>query len=165
MNFYELLNVSKHASRDDIRKQFLSLSKSLHTDKKSHTGHLFSAVKEAYDTLSNDKRRREYDLQLENSLSAPSSSAFNSVNDFGFNDFNESGFRGFDGVVPFQGSRGMRPFAFEPFEPFEKFFNTYSDADLARQSKNGFVRVRESHSVNGDERSSERVFINGRQRK
>ena len=113
MNFYELLNVSKHASQDDIRKQFLSLSKSLHTDKKSHTGHLFSAVKDTYDTLSNDKRRREYDLQLENSVSAPSSIGFNSFNDFnGFNNFN--GFCGFDGVVPFQESRGLR--SYEPFE-------------------------------------------------
>ena len=128
MNFYELLNVSKHASRDDIRKQFLSLSKSLHTDKKSHTGHLFSAVKAAYDTLSNDKRRREYDLQLENSVSAPSSSGLNGVNDFnGFNNFNDSGFCGFDGVVPFQGSRGIEQGWYEKPEGFARVQAAFID--------------------------------------
>ena len=65
MNYYDLLDVPKDASRSDIRKNFLALSKALHTDRNPRTGHIFSAVNDAYNVLSNDNERRMYDQKLQ----------------------------------------------------------------------------------------------------
>jgi len=64
MNYYDLLDVPKDASRSDIRKNFLTLSKAFHTDRNPKTGHIFSKINEAYHTLSDDNERRAYDQNL-----------------------------------------------------------------------------------------------------
>jgi len=65
--YYEMLGVASGASAQDIRKAFLKLSLKAHPDKAGNTleaNDAFVALKEAYETLSNTEKRREYDLEL-----------------------------------------------------------------------------------------------------
>ncbi|KAF9383758.1 hypothetical protein CPB97_006195 [Podila verticillata] len=65
-NHYELLGLSKEATKKEIKSQFYKLSKLHHPDKNnteaSHEE--FLAINEAYSVLGNDRQRRDYDLTL-----------------------------------------------------------------------------------------------------
>ncbi len=60
-NYYDVLGVDKGASKDDIKKAFYKLAAKYHPDKKGGDEAKFKEVNEAYQTLSDDKKRKEYD--------------------------------------------------------------------------------------------------------
>ena len=63
-DFYAILGVDKKASGDEIKKRYRSLARELHPDKTKGDDALeekFKAVSEAYDILSDSKKRAEYD--------------------------------------------------------------------------------------------------------
>lgn len=60
-DYYEILSVDKNASKEDIKKAFRKLAHQYHPDKKSGDEVKFKEVNEAYQVLSDDKKRAEYD--------------------------------------------------------------------------------------------------------
>jgi hypothetical protein len=60
---YEVLNVAPNASADEIRAAFRRLGAKVHPDRGGSNA-LFRSVKDAYDILSDPRRRAEYDLWL-----------------------------------------------------------------------------------------------------
>lgn len=68
-DYYTILGVSRDASVVDIRRAYRALAKSLHPDSLSAgsqtpPAHDFRAVTEAYETLKDEGRRRDYDEEL-----------------------------------------------------------------------------------------------------
>lgn len=59
-NYYEILGVDKKATQDDVKKAFRKLAQKHHPDKGGDEAK-FKEITEAYSTLSDEKRRREYD--------------------------------------------------------------------------------------------------------
>jgi molecular chaperone DnaJ len=63
-DFYKILGVDKKSTSDEIKKKYRSLARDLHPDKTQGDSALeekFKAVSEAYDILSDSKKRAEYD--------------------------------------------------------------------------------------------------------
>jgi molecular chaperone DnaJ len=63
-DYYSALGVSKSASQSEIKKAYRKLARQLHPDKNpgdANAESRFKEVSEAYDVLSDEKRRREYD--------------------------------------------------------------------------------------------------------
>ena len=93
-NYYDILGVKKDASKDDIRRAFKKLSLKYHPDKhindseedKKKAEDKCKEINEAYETLSDDKKRQEYDN--------PAPEGF----DFGFDPFGFGNF--FGGMHP-----------------------------------------------------------------
>lgn len=62
-DYYEVLGVSKSASKDEIKKAYRKLALKYHPDrnKESDAAERFKEISEAYAVLSNDQKRSQYD--------------------------------------------------------------------------------------------------------
>ncbi len=71
-NHFTVLGVSRQASRDDVKAAFLRLAKLFHPDRlppalsahSSKMTDIFEAIREAYEVLFDEQRRREYEKSL-----------------------------------------------------------------------------------------------------
>lgn len=119
-NYYDILGVDKGASKDEIKKAFYKLAAKYHPDKKEGDEVKFKEANEAYQTLSDDKKRKEYDTygQTFNGQGPAGAGGFG-----GFGGFNAQDFDGmqfdfgdlgdifgdmFGGASPFGGARTKR---------------------------------------------------------
>lgn len=65
--FYAILGVNEQASKDEIKKAFRSLSLQYHPDRNGGTTvEKFQKINEAYETLSDDEKRQQYDMTQNN---------------------------------------------------------------------------------------------------
>jgi curved DNA-binding protein CbpA len=70
VNYYTVLGVNKNATKEEIRKAYLSLAKQYHPDKftdkdeAQKTQEQFAVIAIAYKVLLDDEKRSEYDKQL-----------------------------------------------------------------------------------------------------
>jgi len=60
-DYYNILGVSKGASKDEVKKAFHKLAHKYHPDKKDGDESKFKEVNEAYQVLSDDQKRAQYD--------------------------------------------------------------------------------------------------------
>ncbi|KAM9698937.1 dnaJ homolog subfamily B member 6 isoform 1-T1 [Dama dama] len=124
VDYYEVLGVQRHASAEDIKKAYRKLALKWHPDKnpenKEEAERKFKQVAEAYEVLSDAKKRDIYDRYGKEGLNGGGGggSHFDSPFEFGFTFRNpEDVFREFFG--------GRDPFSFDFFEdPFEEFFGS-----------------------------------------
>lgn len=63
MSFYEILNVDKNASQDEIKKSFRKLSLKYHPDKNGGDDTKFKKINEAFQTLGDENNRKRYDFE------------------------------------------------------------------------------------------------------
>lgn len=62
-DLYKVLELTKKASKEEIKKQYRKLTKIYHPDKNPESKSLFTEISEAYEILSDPKRRRIYDTK------------------------------------------------------------------------------------------------------
>ena len=60
-DYYKTLDVEKNATADEIKKAFRKKAHKYHPDKQTGDEKKFKEVNEAYQTLSNEKKRAQYD--------------------------------------------------------------------------------------------------------
>jgi molecular chaperone DnaJ len=89
-DYYTLLGVDKKASKDELKKAFYKLAAKHHPDKGGDEAK-FKEVNEAYQVLSDDKKRKEYDMYGQTFSGAGSNSG--SQSNSGFGGFNPNDFQ------------------------------------------------------------------------
>lgn len=139
-NYYDILGVGKQASKEEIKKAFHKLAHKYHPDKKGGDETKFKEVSEAYQILSDESKRRQYDAYGSNgnfSAGGPAS---------GWDFSNFSGANGAD-------------FEFDLGDIFGDFFGGGRGARQARRGRDISVdiQVNFSESIFGTER---KVLIN-----
>lgn len=94
-NYYETLGVEKNASKDDIKKAFRKLAHQYHPDKNGGDDAKFKEVNEAYQVLSDEQKRAQYD---QFGSAGPGAGGFGGFdpNGFDFSGFGQEGGFGFD---------------------------------------------------------------------
>ncbi len=60
-DYYQVLEIEKGASKDEVKKAFRRLASKYHPDKKTGDENKFKEVSEAYSVLGDEKKRAEYD--------------------------------------------------------------------------------------------------------
>jgi molecular chaperone DnaJ len=91
-DYYEILGINKNASQDEIKKAFRNLAKKYHPDinKDKNAEEKFKEANEAFQVLSDDKKRSQYD-QFGHNAFRPED--FQGFRDFNFDDlFRNFGF-------------------------------------------------------------------------
>ena len=65
-DYYAILGISRDASQEDVKRAYFRAAQKLHPDKNTAAGEteLFMGVQQAYEVLSNPKRRAMYDATL-----------------------------------------------------------------------------------------------------
>lgn len=65
-NYYEILNINRKSSKEEIRSSFRKLAKKYHpdTNKTPEAESMFKDINEAYDILTDDEKRKKYDRQV-----------------------------------------------------------------------------------------------------
>ena len=97
-DYYKILGVSKDASIDDIKKSYRKLSLQNHPDrnKSPQASENFAKINSAYEVLSDQRKKRQYDMQQSMGI---------------------SGFPGMPGMGGFPGMPGMFACSFIYFVP------------------------------------------------
>lgn len=89
-DLYDILGVSKTATQDEIKKAYRKLAHKHHPDKKGGDEEAFKKVSNAYETLSDPKKRAQYDQfgpGFDGSGAGPQGNPYG-----GFGGFNQGGF-------------------------------------------------------------------------
>ena len=63
MDHYKILELQEDCSKNLIKKQYHRLSKIYHPDKNNGNDEHFKKIKESYDILSDDEKRKKYNIQ------------------------------------------------------------------------------------------------------
>ncbi|HAU08057.1 MAG: hypothetical protein A2568_01570 [Candidatus Yanofskybacteria bacterium RIFOXYD1_FULL_44_17] len=118
-DYYQTLGISKSATPDEIKKAYRKLAHQYHPDKGTGDEAKFKEINEAYQVLSDDKKRSNYD-------------------NFGSADFNGGGFGGagagdYSNFYDFFSGGRRQPSGFEDI--FDIFSDAFSGGGYAQQQE------------------------------
>ena len=105
-SYYDVLGLPRNATETDIKKAYRNLAKKYHPDvcKEPGAEEKFKSINEAYDVLSDESKRRQYDQLGHDNFTNASKGNYSGAGGAGFN----ADFSGFGDIFDFFGGGGRR---------------------------------------------------------
>ncbi len=132
-DYYKILGVEKTANRDDIKKAFRKLAHEYHPDKKGGNEAKFKEVNEAYSVLSDEEKRKKYDM-YGSAFNQAGAGAYGNAN---WQDFSQ-GFGGFDFSQFTNANGGIE---FDLGDIFSDFFGGAKRGRKSREKKGSDISI------------------------
>jgi len=132
-DYYETLGVKRNATQQEIKKAYYDLAQKYHPDKNkaSEAKEKFSNISMAYETLSDEKSRRMYDMTGMNADENPFTGNNNgNAGSASWNNQSESG------------ETGGNDFEEELFENFEKFMKDQQVQERMKPKRGGDITMK-----------------------
>lgn len=163
-DYYEVLGVNKTATAADIKSAYRKLALKFHPDRNKEAGSesKFKEINEAYQILSDPKKKQTYD-QFGHAAFDPSSGMGGGQGPFGGFGGGQAG--GFDwSSYSTSGGQGGAEFDFgDPFEIFEQFFGGgFSGGGARRRRPHYSLQIEFMEAING---VTKEVEIEGKRQK
>ncbi len=173
MNYYDILNLSKNASPQEIKKAYRKLALKYHPDKVSSNEKInaekkFKEISEAYQVLCDEESRRKYDLGglTPNNCN---SSFYNFKDPFAvFREFENQFSQAFEGMEHFDsnfmnGLAGMRQFSNMNMQNFSNMrsMSSFSNMRMGNNAPNVISRQISTKIINGNKVEIIKENING----
>lgn len=162
-DFYEVLGVSKNASKEEIKSAYRKSALKFHPDrnKEPNAEEKFKEINEAYEVLSNDQKKSAYD-QYGHAAFDP-----NSAGGFGGHTYtNQNGPFNFTYTSGGNNPFGESDFDFggfsNPFDIFEQFFGTGGASRRGPRLETYKIQISFLEAANGVQKE---VSINGKKKK
>ncbi|MFA5022995.1 MAG: molecular chaperone DnaJ [Candidatus Paceibacterota bacterium] len=132
-DYYKTLGVEKKASKEEVKKAFHKLAHKYHPDKQGGDEAKFKEINEAYQILSDDNKRAQYDM-------------YGSGQPFDFAQGKADGFSGFDfsgfqNGGPFDFAQGKQGFEFDLGDLFGDLFGGQRGGGRAQQKRGRDISV------------------------
>jgi len=161
-DYYEVLGVDKGASSEEIKKAYRKLALKWHPDRNKSAGaeEKFKEINEAYEVLSDTKKKQAYD-QFGHAAFDPGASPFSGGRTHSYRQgpftytYSTSGTPSEDADFSFGGFS-------DPFEIFEQFFGFTAPRNHQTQRPMMRLKIDFMEAINGCEKEIE---INGKKRK
>lgn len=144
-NYYEELGVSRTATPDEIKKAYRKLARKYHPDvsKEADAESKMQAINVAYDTLSNEEKKKQYDFELDNPYA------------------NAGGFSGqSNGQSDFDGSQFYRSSSNTHGQDFSGFEDLFGRFGGGRQQEYGHRGSQQRSYKGEDQHASIQVPVN-----
>lgn len=136
MNYYDILNVSKNASQKEIKNSYKKLVKKYHPDvyagDKSFADKKIKEINSAYDVLSNEDLKKEYDATI---TPIPS---YDSYNEY-YNNYKER-YSNYDTQNNYTSSSN------DVYEKYKNVYNNYANKYSNYKSTSYYTNTRENYS-------------------
>lgn len=148
-NYYEELGVARTATPDEIKKAYRKLARKYHPDvsKEADAEERMQGINVAYDTLSNEEKKKQYDFELDNPY----------ANTAGFGG-QSSGQSGFDGSQFYRSSGNTSG---QDFSGFEDLFGRFGGGFGGGRQQEYGQRGSQQRSYKGeDQHASIQVPVN-----
>jgi len=133
-DYYKTLGVDKKASKEEVKKAFHKLAHKYHPDKQGGNEQKFKEINEAYQILSDENKRAQYDQFGEAGVGGGFSGG-QGANGFGGFDF--SGFDFSNMGQPFGGAQGKQGFEFDLGDLFGDLFGGQGRGSGRAQARRG----------------------------
>ncbi len=137
-DYYKILGVSKNATDDEIKKAYRKLAREWHPDvakDKENAEQKFKEINEAYQVLSDPKKRAQYDQFGEAAFGGASGGAADAGNGFGGAGFNPFGSSGGPFTWTYTTSSTDSDFG-DPFDIFEQVFGFRGFSNYRKKGRN-----------------------------
>jgi DnaJ-class molecular chaperone len=129
---YEILQVDNNASQEDIKKKFRKLAVQHHPDKGGNPDK-FTEITNAYEILSNENKRKQYDMIGDNENLKD---ILNNEGCFPFGMHGMQGMHGMHGMHAMHEMHGM-PFDMDGNSPFENIFQNLFGMQMNNKKRKG----------------------------